>query len=302
VRVDPQLIDAGPPGPPFALGHEGVAEVVAVGPGVTGVAVGQLVVPAFQVSCGTCDRCARGHTAVCANYPVLSDYGMQPLSGTEYGGMLTDLVQVPHADAMLHPVPDGLTPLDVVGVADDVSDGYRSVAPHLPSMPGADVLVACHGNPSIALFATQAALVLGAGSVTFASHSDDALALADELGARPVRTDFARRIGRFPLVVDCGTRPEGLRYAIASTEPEGICHSVSGFVEGDVELPLLKMYTLGIVFLTGRVHASAVIPEVLAVVASGALRPRQVTTTLVPWDAAAPAYTTRTIKLVVSRE
>lgn len=301
-EIDPQLIVAGPPGPPFALGHEGVAEVVAVGSEVTSVAAGQLVVPAFQVSCGTCDRCTRGHTAVCASYPVLSDYGMQPLSGTEYGGMLSDLVLIPHADAMLHPVPDGLTPLDVVGVADNVSDGYRAVAPHLRATPGADVLVACHGNPSIALFATQAALALGAGSVTFASHSDEALALAADFGARPRHTDFARRDGRFPLVVDCGDRPEGLLYAIDSTEPEGTCHSVSGFVQGGVGLPLTKMYTLGIRFLTGRVHATAVIPEVLPLVASGALRPREVTTTLVPWDDAAPAYTTRTIKLVVSRE
>ncbi len=300
-EIDPVLIGAGPPGAPFALGHEAVAEVVAVGAGVTRVAVGDLVIPAFQVSCGTCDRCARGHTAVCSSYPVLSDYGMQPLSGTEYGGMLSDLVLVPHADAMLHPVPAGLTPLDVVGVADNVSDGYRAVAPHLPAMPGADVLVVGHGNLSIALFAVQAAVALGAGSVTFASHSEEALALAADFGARPRHTDFARRDGRFPLVVDCGERVAGLRYSVDSTEPEGVCHSVSGAVDGPFELPLTKMYTLGVHFVTGRLHATAVIPEVLALVASGALRPRDVTTTLVDWADAAPAYTTPTIKLVVTR-
>src|SRR5215207_6624327 len=91
-EIDPMLIAGGPAGGrPFALGHEAVAEVVAVGSAVTGFAVGQLVVPAFQVSCGACDRCARGHSAVCGAYPVLCDYGMQPLSGTEYGGMLSDL-------------------------------------------------------------------------------------------------------------------------------------------------------------------------------------------------------------------
>src|SRR5687768_13197718 len=140
-EIDPLLVAAGParpPGPdaaPFALGHEAVGEVLAVDSGVTSVSVGQLVVPAFQVSCGRCEPCSRGRTAVCAEYPVLSDYGMQPLSGVEYGGMIADVVRVPHADAMLHPVPAGLTPMDVVGVADNVSDGYRAVAPHLPDVP-----------------------------------------------------------------------------------------------------------------------------------------------------------------------
>lgn len=302
-EIDPLLIAGGPGATPFALGHEAVAEVVEVGEAVTSFTPGQIVVPAFQISCGTCDRCARGHTAVCGSYPVLSDYGMQPLSGTEYGGMISDLVRVPHAEAMLHAVPDGLTPLDVVGVADNVADGYRAVAPHLPAMPGADILVACHGNHSIGLFAAQAAVALGAGGVTFAADDENALALAADLGATPLRTGFGRRERRFPLVVDCGARPDGLRYAVDSTEPEGICHSVSGYVDGPgVELPLLKMYTLGITFLIGRLHATAVIPEVLALVASGTLRPRDVTTQVVPWSSAPDAYTDRTIKLVVARE
>jgi alcohol dehydrogenase len=89
---------------PFALGHEGVAEILELGDAVRGLEVGQRVVVAFQVSCGTCGTCAAGHTANCDRYPVLSDYGMQPLSGTEYGGMLSDVVRVPHAAAMLAPL------------------------------------------------------------------------------------------------------------------------------------------------------------------------------------------------------
>jgi threonine dehydrogenase-like Zn-dependent dehydrogenase len=87
--IDPLLIAGGPPADvPFALGHEAVAEVVAVGSAVSGFSVGQIVVPAFQVSCGHCARCAAGQSSVCESYPVLSDYGMQPLSGVEFGGML----------------------------------------------------------------------------------------------------------------------------------------------------------------------------------------------------------------------
>jgi alcohol dehydrogenase len=307
--IDPILMAVGPSGrgegAGFALGHEGVAEVLAVGSGVTGFSVGQIVVPAFQVSCGRCARCSVGHTAVCESYPVLSDYGMQPLSGVEYGGMLSDVVRVPHADAMLHLVPPGLTPVELAGVADNVADGHRGVAPHLAEQPGADVLVACHGNHGIGLFAAQSALALGAGRVTFASDDEDALAIAARVGAVPLRTDFGRRDGRFPIVVDCGLRAEGLQYAVASTEPEGVCHSVSGYVDSsgpEFALPFFKMYTLGIRFLIGRLHATAVIPKVLDLIAAGRLRPADVTTSLVAWDDAADRYADPTIKLVVARD
>ncbi|MDT5204063.1 MAG: hypothetical protein QOD34_699, partial [Mycobacterium sp.] len=44
-----------PPG--YAVGHEGVGQVVAVGDAVTGVSVGDRVVVPFQISCGTCREC-----------------------------------------------------------------------------------------------------------------------------------------------------------------------------------------------------------------------------------------------------
>ena len=57
----------------------------------------------------------------------------------------------------------------------------------------------------------------------------DVLVLTKKLGAQPVETDFGRRQGRYPIVVDCGLRVEGLHYALGSTEAEGICQSVSFF-------------------------------------------------------------------------
>src|SRR5499425_1308061 len=47
---------------PFALGHECVAEVVALGDQVRRLEIGQRVVVAFQVSCGRCASCTAGHT------------------------------------------------------------------------------------------------------------------------------------------------------------------------------------------------------------------------------------------------
>jgi alcohol dehydrogenase len=302
-ELDPLLILVGPAmGEPFALGHEAVVEIVAVGSDVVGLHVGQLALPSFQVSCGACPTCRRGHTANCDAYPVLSDYGMQPLSGVEYGGMLSDLVRVPHADAMLTLLPDGLDPVAVASVADNVADGYRSVAPHLADRPGADVLVACHGNPSIALYAAQSALALGAGSVTVASDDEQVLAVAERIGAIPRATDFVERAGTWPIVVDCGTEVEAFRWVIRATEPEGILHSVSYYGgQPSVAVPLGRLYTLGIQLHIGRAHSAARLPEVLALVAAGRLHPEQITSSVVDWEDAPVAYVERSLKLVVHR-
>jgi alcohol dehydrogenase len=302
-EIDPFLILAGPSGEDgFAVGHEAVVEVAAVGSEVEGLGVGELALPSFQVSCGACPSCRRGHTANCDRYPVLSDFGMQPLSGVEYGGMLADLVRVPHADAMLTPLPAGLDPVAVASVPDNVVDGYRAVAPHLRQRPGADVLVACHGTPSIGLYAAQSALALGAGTVTVAGAEDEILALAERIGATPLRTDFGDRAGRWPIVVDCGQRVEGLHWAIRATEPEGSLHSVSYYAaEPMVPMPLGRLYTLGIDFRIGRAHSAALLAEVIDLVAEGRLHPEQVTTSVIGWEDAPALYTVDTVKLVVSR-
>ena len=286
---------------PFALGHEGVAEILALGDAVRGLEVGQRVVVAFQVSCGACGSCAAGQTANCDRYPVLSDYGMQPLSGTEYGGMLSDVLRVPHATAMLAPVAATLDPVALGSVSDNVLDGYRAVAPHVKAQPEADVLIVCHGLKSIPLYAAQAAVALGAGRVDYASDDADALALAERLGARPIRTDFEKPERQYPIVVDAGLTPEGLRYAIRATEPEGVLQSVSFYAGRDMPMPLGRLYTLGIRFFTGRAHSAALLPDVMPLIEAGRLRPAEVTTRVVDWEEAPAAWLEPAIKLVVRR-
>lgn len=301
-EIDPFLIaGAASSQPPFALGHECVAEIVDLGDAVRGLRIGERVVVSFQLSCGRCIPCGSGRSALCAEYPVLSDYGMQPLSGIEYGGMLSDLLRVPHAEAMLQRAPDGLPSTALASVSDNVLDGYRSVARHLAAYPGADVLFACHGTPSIALYGAQAAVALGAGSVDFASDRKEVLDLAETLGARPIESDFTKRHARYPIVVDCGVDPKGLGYSLASTEPEGVCQSVSFYGAPQTPMPLGKLYTLGIQFFVGRAHAVSLLPEVMPLIADGRLRPGEVTTRVADWEDAPAAYLEESIKLVIER-
>ena len=85
---------------PYPFGHEGVADVVAVADGVTSVAPGDRVVVPFQISCGACAPCLRGRTGNCTAHPPLSTFGLGPMGGLAWGGLLADLALVPHADAM----------------------------------------------------------------------------------------------------------------------------------------------------------------------------------------------------------
>jgi D-arabinose 1-dehydrogenase-like Zn-dependent alcohol dehydrogenase len=134
---------------PFLFGHEGVAEVTEVGDAVSSVRPGDLVSIPFQVSCGECPTCRRGHTGNCERVERMSMYGL-PL-GRSWGGFLSDSVRVPFADAMLVPVPEGVEPASIASLSDNIPDGWRTVAPQLEDEQGAPVLI-CGGAGSIALY------------------------------------------------------------------------------------------------------------------------------------------------------
>lgn len=53
---------------PGVLGHEVVGEVLQVGAGVGGVAIGDRVVIHHHVPCGACRRCRRGHETLCEQF------------------------------------------------------------------------------------------------------------------------------------------------------------------------------------------------------------------------------------------
>jgi alcohol dehydrogenase len=63
---DLSVVDGNRPRPmPMVLGHEAAGEVVALGPGTAGFAVGDHVVTTFVPTCGACEPCLRGRPALC---------------------------------------------------------------------------------------------------------------------------------------------------------------------------------------------------------------------------------------------
>src|SRR6516162_4857022 len=169
-----------PPG--HAVGHEGLAKVVAVGDDVRGVQVGERVVVPFQISCGSCRECRRGVTGSCSTVPLMAAYGMAPISGLDGGGFMSDLVLVPFADAMLIPCPDAVDPISIASLSDNIPDGWRTVGPfndELGRLEAADRRVLVVGRLSIGLYSAAFAAALGA-HVDYVDTDPQRLAAAEK--------------------------------------------------------------------------------------------------------------------------
>ncbi|HEX6714950.1 MAG TPA: alcohol dehydrogenase catalytic domain-containing protein [Thermoleophilaceae bacterium] len=283
---------------PFGLGHEGVAEVVDVGDGVDGLQPGQRVSVSFQIFCGECAPCREGRTASCEATPPMAMYGLA--IGGDWGGFLSDAVRVPYAEAMLFPLPDGVDAAAAASASDNMPDAWRTVGPQLARHPGADVLIAGGGGAgSIGVYAAGMAVALGAGRVVYVDPDERQRARAEAYGAE-VLDAYPERLGPFAITVDASASHDGLGLALRSTAPDGICTSTGIYFEQQTPVPLLEMYTKGITFQTGRVHAGPAIPHVLELI-EGGWDPAPVTNRVAGWDDAPEALVSERGKLVVTR-
>jgi threonine dehydrogenase-like Zn-dependent dehydrogenase len=290
-----------PPG--HAVGHEGVAEVVAVGEGVTRVRVGDRVVVPFQISCGDCRECRRGVTSSCASLPLMAMYGMAPLAGLDGGGFMSDVVLVPYADAMLVPLPSNVDPVAVASLSDNIPDGWRAVGPFATELAGldpADRRVLVIGRLSIGLYAAAFAAALG-NHVDYLDTDPHRLAAAEKLGAcAHDRAKPDKSWDPYPVTVHTSGDRALLAAALRATWPDGVSTDTGIYPQYNVELPLLPMYTRGVRFVTGRVSARAVIPQILDVLAGGCdVSP--VVERVVPWEDAPAAWPAMTGKTVFTR-
>lgn len=285
--MDRPIMLAATPFPlPLHLGHECVAEVVEVGAEVRTVQRGQRVVVPFQINCGRCPACRAGHTGNCTGVPALSMYGFG-LAGGPWGGAIADLLAVPFADGMLVPLPDHLDPVAAASVADNVSDAYRHVGPHLPHLLANDastrvlILAGLEARPefttSVSLYTGLIAHTLGARHVDLVDSRSEVRTLAERLGIRAVAPGDLAQVEPAPLVVDVTGRAAGLVAALRHTAPDGVCSSAGG-LHARVAIPQLESFIRNVTIHIGHSHARAIIPEVLELMADGRLQPERVTT------------------------
>ncbi len=175
---------------PQVLGHEGAGEVLALGPGVTELAVGDAVVLSYA-SCGQCGNCSHDHPQYCSNFMGLNYAGMLsdgrvPMHQGEtpiYGGFFGQSAFATHAIAYVRntvkvPALDWhvLAPFGC-GMQTGAGTAYNT----LDVQPGHSFAVL--GAGSVGLAALMAAVDRGCHTVIAVDKVPERLALARELGA-----------------------------------------------------------------------------------------------------------------------
>lgn len=298
---------------PTPLGHEGEGVIIEVGDGVLRWKPGDRVIMPWKIACGTCTSCSRKFTAQCESVPPEDAYGWGP-TAPHWGGFISDAVVVPWADHMLTRLPAGADPRLVCGVADNISDGWRAVGPHLQARPGGTVLIAAMAPPgSIGLYAAGIAVALGAERVVYADLDRKRLDIAAKLGADPIElsesalaafaTDRKSLSGGFDITVDACGASTIVPQLVSATARAGVCVSTAGVMYrgNPIAMDVYSMYRKSISFHTGWVHTHALIDEPLALITSGRFDPSPVTTRIAGWDDAAEALREPFTKVIVSR-
>ena len=286
---DHLLVSGAMPAPaPFAIGHECIAKVIAVGEHVRNVSEGELVIVPFQIACGTCSMCERGRSSSCERVPWLSCYGLGAQSGS-WGGVVADQLLVPYADAMLVALPAGVSVVDAAAVSCNVTDAYRCVVPPGATLQGSRVFIASGAFRNIALYATAIATSLGA-HVDFYDPSPRVRARAESLGARICETPSDVAEAAYAITVDASMDPALLTLALNATAPAGTCTASTMYLGESTPLPLLNMFKRALTFRTGQPDVRNDMVPVLALLAEGRLDLGPLIDEVVDWEDAPSAF------------
>ncbi|WP_432523901.1 zinc-dependent alcohol dehydrogenase [Kineococcus sp. SYSU DK006] len=191
------------------FGHEFMGVVVAVGPQVQRVAVGdRVVVPSF-IACGNCWYCERQMYSLCdttnpnaaaqqplLGYPSGGIYGYtHPFGG--YAGSHAQFVRVPFGDVNCFAVPDGVSDVQALFASDAAPTGFMG-ADFCDITPGDTVAV--FGAGAVGLMAARGAQLAGAERVIVVDRLPERLELArTRLGAETIdysQTDSVQEVLR----------------------------------------------------------------------------------------------------------
>ncbi|GAB4336337.1 MAG: 2,3-butanediol dehydrogenase [Candidatus Abyssubacteria bacterium] len=213
--TDVEFYETGAYNPRQILGHECAATVAELGPGVTGLKVGDRVTVNDLFSCGECDFCRRGLESLCERAANL---------GIHWPGAFAEYTKAPARSVLK--LPDSVS-MQEAALVPTLAVGYHVVrrahlTPDTKSLilgagpVGLSVLAALKlgGAESVAVsdpnpISKRAALALGAQAV-FDPEKDDVAALTESLFASQPR-----------LVFECVGKPETILQSMDLVERGG---------------------------------------------------------------------------------
>jgi NADPH:quinone reductase-like Zn-dependent oxidoreductase len=155
---------------PFRLGADVAGTVDEVGPGTSGVAVGDEVVVNPGHSCGRCRECLSGRDNLCRWFRLM---------GEDISGGYCEQIVVPAQNVVAKPPSLAFT--DAAALPTTFLTAWQMLTKKAPVHPGDDVLVMAAGS-GVGVAAVQIAKLHGARVIATAG-SDDKLTRARALGA-----------------------------------------------------------------------------------------------------------------------
>jgi 2-desacetyl-2-hydroxyethyl bacteriochlorophyllide A dehydrogenase len=277
--------------PGFTIGHEFVGTVLAAGPDVERVAVGDRVLGCFHTACATCVACLRGDYHRCERQRT---FGHGSHLGDLQGAQAEQLL-VPRANLTLRRVPERISNDVALFAGDVMGTGYHAVA-HAGMRPGDRVAVL--GLGPVGLCAVQAALAGGAVEVFAVDSVAERLEMARSFGAIPVHLeeDDPKKVVRaategrgVDVVVDAVGDPRPLAMAVSLCRDAGTVSGIGAYA-GKGEVPLGLAWLKGLQLRLGLANVIAHVDRVLALIEAGRLDPAPLVTHHMKLGEAADAY------------
>lgn len=174
---------------PVVTGHELAGEIVEVGAGVSGFAVGDRVAVTHRPPCGECTRCRAGDEAGCEGSPI--SYGLTVDGGYAEEALVWagSLVRVPPS-----------VPLDQAAFLHCTAGVALRALRHHARLAAGETVVVTGASGGVGVHAIQVAKILGAKVVAVTSSASKVAALsalgADEVVLSPPDGAFHKEVLR----------------------------------------------------------------------------------------------------------
>ncbi|WP_429820470.1 L-idonate 5-dehydrogenase [Ensifer sp. B1-9] len=249
---------------PMILGHEASGNVAALGIGVTGLAVGDLVAINPSLPCGDCEECQRGLRNHCIDMLFRGSAMRFPHAQGLFRGALI----VPAH--LLYPVSPGVG-AGLAALAEPFAVCLHAVK-QAGSLLGKTVLVS--GCGPIGCLTIAAARLAGAQRIIACDVVTEPLSVAERLGADeivingPEATGLDRYKagkGRIDVAFDCSGHPAAVATAIECLRPRGTLVAVG--LGGAMPFPLPSVVTKELV-VAGSFRFDAEFGEAVGLISS----------------------------------
>ena len=162
--------------PPFTLGHETAGWVEALGPGVSGIDIGDAYLVYGPIGCGHCRKCSRGQDTYCENVATMPYLGL----GLGRNGGMAEYMTMPARN--LVPLGDA-DPVAAAPLADAGLTPYHAIKNALPHLAGGGKFALVIGLGGLGQVAVQMLTALTGATVIATDMKADAMQRAEQNGA-----------------------------------------------------------------------------------------------------------------------